>query len=356
MMTRALALAEQALHLASPNPRVGCVLTDAKGQVLGEGHTQAVGQAHAEVMALRDARIRGLSTQGATAYVTLEPCSHQGRTGPCCVALLEAGVRRVVVAVADPNPLVNGQGLAYLRGRGVQVELGLMEAQARELNIGFFSRMNRKRPWVRMKIAASLDGQTALGNGLSQWITGPQARADGHAWRARACAVLTGMGTVRDDDPLLDVRAIATPRQPTLVVVDSRWETPATARLWQVHRPVWIYGARDDALAQASLSALGAEVRCLANADQKVDLAAMMGDLAERGVNELHIEAGHLLNGSLLRGGWVDELLIYLAPKMLGPGRGMAQLPALTELSQGLGFHWVECTPIGDDLRLRARV
>ncbi|MDI9331262.1 MAG: bifunctional diaminohydroxyphosphoribosylaminopyrimidine deaminase/5-amino-6-(5-phosphoribosylamino)uracil reductase RibD [Alphaproteobacteria bacterium] len=355
MMQRALELAGQALFLTSPNPRVGCVLTDAQSRVLGEGHTQAVGQAHAEVMALRDAQSRGHDLQGATAYVTLEPCAHQGRTGPCCEALTQAGVARVVVALADPNPLVAGRGLAHLRAHGVKVELGLLAEQAHDMNIGFMSRMTRGRPWVRMKIAASLDGQTALANGLSQWITGPEARADGHAWRARACAILTGMGTVREDDPRMDVRLVQTPRQPALVVVDSRWETPATAQLWAPRRPVWIYGAQQPNAAQQALIERGAEVRCMANAAGKVDLIAMMADLGQRGVNELHIEAGHLLNGSLLRAGLVDELLIYLAPQMLGNGRGMAQWPEFTDLSQALSFEWIECERMGRDLRLRAR-
>ncbi|MEY2622098.1 MAG: bifunctional diaminohydroxyphosphoribosylaminopyrimidine [Pseudomonadota bacterium] len=355
MMRRALDLAHQALYLTSPNPRVGCVLTDAQGQVLGEGHTQAAGQAHAEIMALRDAQARGHSVRGATAYVTLEPCAHQGRTGPCCVALCEAGVARVVVAATDPNPVVSGQGLAHLRAHGVAVDLGLLGDEARDLNIGFFSRMTRQRPWVRMKVAVSLDGQTALANGVSQWITGPEARADGHAWRARACAVLTGMGTVKEDDPQLDVRWVDTPRQPVLVVVDSRWETPTTARLWQARRAVWIYGAQDLPAAQQVLAARGAEWRRLPNAQGKVDLAAMLADLAQRGINELHIEAGHALNGSLLGAGLVDELLIYMAPKMLGHGRGMAQLPDLTDLGQALEFEWLEATRIGGDLRLRAR-
>ncbi len=355
MMRRALDLARQAMYLTSPNPRVGCVLTDANGRVIGEGHTQAAGQAHAEIMALRDAQARGHHTQGATAYVTLEPCAHQGRTGPCCVALSQAGVARVVVATTDPNPLVSGQGLAHLRQHGVAVESGLLGDEARELNVGFFSRMTRGRPWVRMKMAVSLDGQTALANGVSQWITGPEARADGHAWRARACAVLTGMGTVKEDDPLLDVRLVETPRQPVLVVVDSRWETPLTARLWQPRRAVWIYGAQDQALAQQALAQKGAELHLLPNAQGKVDLAAMLTDLAQRGINELHVEAGHALNGSLLNAGLVDELLIYMAPKMLGSGRGMALLPPYTDLGQALPFEWLEATRIGADLRLRAR-
>ena len=231
-MAKALALAQRAIGLSEPNPRVGCVLTGADGQVLGQGHTQAVGGPHAEVMALRDAQSRGHATRGATAYVTLEPCAHHGRTGPCCDALIAAGVARVVVSIEDPNPLVAGEGLARMRAAGIAVTVGPGAAQSRELNIGFFSRMVRRTPWVRLKLAASLDGMTALDNGASQWITSEPARTDGHAWRARADVILTGIGTVRDDDPRLDVRLATVHRQPRLVVVDSRLETPPQARLF----------------------------------------------------------------------------------------------------------------------------
>ncbi|MEY2804659.1 MAG: hypothetical protein RL657_1995 [Pseudomonadota bacterium] len=355
LMQQALGLAAQAMHLTSPNPRVGCVISDAQGRVLGQGHTQAAGQAHAEVMALQDANRQGHGVEGATAYVTLEPCAHQGRTGPCCLALTQAGITRVVVAVTDPNPLVSGAGIAHLRAHGVQVDVGLLAEQARELNLGFFQRMTLGRPWVRLKIAASIDGQTALNNGVSQWITGEAARADGHAWRARACAVLTGQGTVIEDDPLLDVRALQTPRQPTLVLVDSRWETPPQARLWQPRRPVWIYGASDDETAMIKLSGLGAQVKRLPDPSGKVDLVALLSDLGQRGINELHVEAGHKLNGSLLKTGLVDELLIYLAPKMLGQGRGMSQLGPYEHLDQAHGFEWLDHAKVGSDLRLIAR-
>ena len=257
-MQQALGLAREALYLTSPNPRVGCVLVGADGSVLGSGHTQRAGEAHAEVMALRDAQANGHDVKGATAYVTLEPCSHQGRTGPCCDALAAAGVARVVVALQDPNPLVAGQGTARLRAAGVQVDAGLLADEAHEMNIGFFKRMTHGTPWVRMKVAASLDGQTALENGVSQWITSAPARDDGHAWRARACAVLTGIGTVLEDDPQLDVRAVPTPRQPTLVVMDSQLETPLTAKLFQPQRPVWIYCATDHAERRAVLWRFGA--------------------------------------------------------------------------------------------------
>ena len=355
-MQQALGLAREALYLTSPNPRVGCVLVGADGSVLGSGHTQRAGEAHAEVMALRDAQANGHDVKGATAYVTLEPCSHQGRTGPCCDALAAAGVARVVVALQDPNPLVAGQGTARLRAAGVQVDAGLLADEAHEMNIDFFKRMTHGTPWVRMKVAASLDGQTALENGVSQWITSAPARDDGHAWRARACAVLTGIGTVLEDDPQLDVRAVPTPRQPTLVVMDSQLETPLNAKLFQPQRPVWIYCAVDHADRRQALEAKGAQVVCLPNASGKVDLAVMLQDLGHKQINEVHVEAGHKLNGSLLREGLVDELLTYLAPKLMGHGRGMTNLGPFTSLSDAKTLSFHEVTQIGPDLRILARL
>ena len=355
-MQQALGLAHDALYLTSPNPRVGCVIVGANGVVLGSGHTQRAGEAHAEVMALRDAQAKSHDVKGATAYVTLEPCSHQGRTGPCCDALAAAGVARVVVAEGDPNPQVAGQGIARLRAAAVQVDVGLLGEEAHELNIGFFKRMTHGTPWVRMKTAASLDGQTALENGVSQWITSPPARDDGHAWRARACAVLTGIGTVLEDDPQLDVRAISTPRQPTLVVMDSQLETPLTAKLFHPHRPVWIYCAVDNAERRLALEAKGAQVICLPNSSGKVDLGAMLKDLGQKQINEVHVEAGHKLNGSLLREGLVDELLAYLAPKLIGQGRGMTNLGPFTSLGDAKALSFHEVTQIGPDLRILARL
>ncbi|CAA2104225.1 bifunctional diaminohydroxyphosphoribosylaminopyrimidine deaminase/5-amino-6-(5-phosphoribosylamino)uracil reductase RibD [Variovorax paradoxus] len=356
----ALRLAASALLLTDPNPRVGCVLSDSEGRVLGQGHTQQAGGPHAEVMALRDAAAQGNSVEGATAYVTLEPCSHHGRTGPCCDALIAAGIRRVVASLADPNPLVAGQGFERLRAAGVEVEVGPGAAESRELNIGFFSRMVRKKPWVRLKVAASLDGKTGLSNGVSQWITAEAARADGHAWRARASAVLTGVGTVIEDNPRLDVRLVETPRQPHLVVVDSRMQTPPDAHLFIAGRPVWIYAASRDEAKAAALEARGASVACLANAHGKVDLPALMQDLAARGVNELHVESGHKLNGSLLREGCVDELLVYLAPKLIGDGLDIASHlhpdGALTSLAGALPLEFKSADMLGPDLRVLARV
>lgn len=365
-MQRALALAEQGLYLTSPNPRVGCVIVGADGQLLGEGHTQRAGGPHAEVMALRDAQARGQDVRGATAYVTLEPCAHQGRTGPCCEALAAAGIGKVVASLEDPNPKVAGQGFARLRAAGVAVEVGPGATASRELNLGFFSRMQRGQPWVRLKIAASLDGLTSLPNNVSQWITSAEARTDGHAWRARACAILTGMGTVREDNPRLDVRLVDTPRQPRLVVVDSRLETPPDAALFEPRRdtapgreaqPLLIYGAVADAARQATLEARGATVVHLPNAQGKVDLAALLRDLAtQREINELHVEAGHQLNGSLLREGLVDELLVYLAPKLLGTGRGMANIGPFDALADAITLDYRETVMVGPDLRLLARL
>ena len=356
-MQQALALAGRAVGLSEPNPRVGCVIVSADGrQVLGEGHTQPAGQAHAEIMALRDAAVRGHSVAGATAYVTLEPCAHHGRTGPCCDALAAAGIGKVVAALPDPNPLVAGQGLARLRAAGVEVAVGPGAAQSRELNIGFFSRMVRGTPWLRLKVAATLDGKTALDNGTSQWITSEAARADGHAWRARAGAVLTGIGTLLEDNPRLDVRMVPTPRQPDAVVVDSRLDTPTDAQIFLPGRRLFIYSAVQDAQRQAALETRGAIVVCLPGPGGKVDLAAMLRDLASRGINELHVEAGHKLNGSLIREGLVDEMLVYLAPKLVGQGREMAHFGPLADLGQAVGLAFVSSEMVGPDLRLIARV
>lgn len=353
----ALELASGALALSSPNPRVGCVIASPDGKILGQGHTQEAGGPHAEIMALRDATARGNGVAGATAWVTLEPCSHQGRTGPCCDALVAAGIARVVASLQDPNPLVGGRGFARLRAAGVEVETGPGAAGSRELNIGFFSRMIRGTPWVRLKAAASLDGRTALDTGESQWITSEIARADGHAWRARACAVLTGVGTVLEDDPLLDVRLVEARRQPHLAVVDSRLETPPSARLFGPRRKVFIYCADGEPGRRAALEARGAAVVALPGPGGKVDLAAMLRDLAARGeVNELHVEAGHKLNGSLVREGLVDEFLVYLAPKMLGEGRGIAAFGPLEALSSAPQLDFRDVSPVGPDLRIVARV
>ncbi|WP_322015502.1 bifunctional diaminohydroxyphosphoribosylaminopyrimidine deaminase/5-amino-6-(5-phosphoribosylamino)uracil reductase RibD [Paraburkholderia sp. J12] len=357
-MERALALAARGLYTTDPNPRVGCVLVK-DGEIIGEGHTQPAGQDHAEIQAMKNARARGNDLRGATAYVTLEPCSHFGRTPPCANALIEAKVARVIAAMEDPNPLVSGRGLGILRDAGIDVRCGLLANEARELNIGFVSRMVRKRPWVRMKIAATLDGRTGLPSGESQWITGEAARADGHAWRARASAILTGIGTVKEDDPRMTVRAVDTPRQPKRVLVDSRLDVSPLAQIL-VGAPTLVFCASLDehnAERAETLRARGAEIVALGNAHGKVDLPAMLGELAARGVNELHVEAGYKLNGSLLREGCVDELLLYVAPSLLGTNAlGMIDIaaPASLDARTRLNFHAVD--RIGDDLRILARI
>jgi len=350
-MARALELAERGLYGTTPNPRVGCVIVNG-GEVVGEGWHEKAGLPHAEVNALAAA---GSRSRGATAYVSLEPCVHQGRTAPCAEALVKAGVARVVAALQDPNPLVAGGGLARLRDQGVAVSCGLLEHEARELNIGFVSRMTRGRPWVRLKVAASLDGRTALNNGRSQWITGEAARRDGHHWRARACAILTGAGTVRDDDPRLTVREVQTSRQPLRIVVDSKLETPPTAKILQ-GGGVLVAAAQEDKAKIAALRARGAEVLVMPNSAGKVELGKLFRELARRGMNEVHVEAGPRLNGSLLQEGQVDEFLIFLAPSIIGDAaRGMFHLPELTELAGRRQLKILDTRMIGPDIRVVAR-
>ena len=352
-MDRALSLARHGLFTTTPNPRVGCVIVR-DGEVVGEGWHERAGEAHAEVQALQAAQDRA---RGATAFVTLEPCAHYGQTPPCIDALIAAGISRVVVAMEDPNPLVAGKGLAALRRANVAVHSGLMTHEARELNIGFVSRMTRGRPWVRLKIAASLDGKTALLNGQSQWLTGPDARRDGHAWRARACAILTGIGTVKVDNPQLTVRDVRTTRQPLRVVVDSRLETPLHANVLAAGTVIATAGSHAGHAQRAqALQARGAEILLLPNASGKVELEDLLLELGRRGVNELHIEAGYKLNGSLLNEGLVDELLIYLAPSILGDAaHGMFHLPQLQALSAGRKLNIVGLDQIGPDIRILAR-
>lgn len=365
-MQAALAQARLAWPLSSPNPPVGCVIvraSDAGETIIGQGHTQQAGGPHAEVMAMRDAQARGEALRGATAYVTLEPCSHHGRTPPCADALIREGLARVVVALHDPNPLVAGQGVSRLRAAGVEVvELPPDHPdalEAREIKIGFLSRMVRQRPWVRLKVAASLDGRTALDNGVSQWITSAAAREDGQRWRARASAVLTGIGTVLDDDPRLDVRSFKTPRQPLRVVLDSRWRTPAHAAMLKTPGGVLIVGgaAGDDAarVRQTTLQAAGAEILEAPLAGDRIDVGWLLPELAQRGVNELHVEAGATLNGHLIQAGWVDEILVYLAPKLLGPGRAMAALAPLSDLADCWQGEVRDLSLVGPDVRLLIR-
>jgi diaminohydroxyphosphoribosylaminopyrimidine deaminase/5-amino-6-(5-phosphoribosylamino)uracil reductase len=350
-MARALELAGRGLHTTTPNPRVGCVIVS-DGEVIGEGWHERAGAPHAEAAALADAAARGHDPRGATAYVTLEPCNHTGRTPPCADALVAAGIARVVAAMRDPDWHA-AQGADRLRAAGVAVECGLMAAESAELNVGFVSRVTRGRPWVRLKMAASLDGRTALVSGESQWITGEAARADGHLWRARACAILTGIGTVLQDDPRLDVRAVATPRQPRKVIVDRHGQLPVSARILAGGDALIVTNGARNPDWPASV-----EVLPLPDADGRVDLAAMMDELGARGINELHVEAGGKLNGALLDAGLIDEVLLYVAPCLIGdPARGVAEFPGgLARLADRVALSLLAVDRIGDDLRVIARV
>ena len=351
-MTRALELARRGLYSTEPNPRVGCVI--ARGErIVGEGWHRYAGEPHAEINALAAA---GGDAAGATAYVTLEPCRHTGRTGPCTQALIEAGVERVVAAMADPNPQVAGRGFAELAAAGIEVESGLLEAEAQALNRGFASRFQRGRPWVRCKLAATLDGRTATAAGESRWITGEAARADVHRLRAQAGAVLTGIGTVLADDPQLDARienadCLAPPMR---VIVDSHLRTPPAAKLFSARGRVLIATCGDTMSARPLLDA-GAEIVSLPRADGRLALGALMSALAERGINEVHTECGPTLAGALLESGLVDEVVVYLAPALLGDAaRGMFTLPMVAAMSDRIRLEFAGVTQVGADLRIDA--
>ena len=352
-MREAIACSRSVLYLTNPNPRVGCVIVR-DGKLLASGATQAVGGPHAEVMALRQAHERGIDIKGATVYVTLEPCSHFGRTPPCVDALVNAAPARVVIAMSDPNPLVSGQGVERLQAAGIQVTLPVCAEEALALNPGFVARMTRQTPWVWLKSAASLDGKTALENGVSQWITGPQARADGHHWRARSCVVLTGLGTVLADDPLLSVREVETPRQPRRALVDSRFEVPETARFFDQPGSM-VFTCHAEPEKSARLTARGVQIVELPAHNGRVDLTALMRWLGAQAFNEVHVEAGAVLQGALLQAGCVDELLVYLAPIVLGAGRGMFDGPVLTSLETIQRYEFMEPVRFGTDLRVQAR-
>ena len=351
-MAQALRLAERGLYTTTPNPRVGCVIVK-EGRTVGEGWHERAGEAHAEVVALKAA---GSAAAGSTVYVSLEPCAHHGRTPPCADALVASKVARVVAAMQDPNPQVAGKGLQQLRDAGIAAESGLMEEQARELNVGFISRMTRNRPWMRVKIAASLDGKTALANSVSQWIGGPDARRDGHHWRARSCAVMTGIGTLKDDDPKLTVRDVPTTRQPLRIVVDSRLRITPDAKLLDGGAVLIATATQDEAKSRA-LRAKGADIVVLPNAEGQVDLTKLSEHLAGMGLNEVLIEAGIKLDSALLRAGVVDELLLYLAPHLLGDaGRGMLDLGDLQRMDQRLELDIRDTRLFGPDLRVLARL
>lgn len=349
-MARALQLAERGLTTTMPNPRVGCVIANEE-EIVGEGWHERAGEPHAEVHALRNA---GAQAHGATAYVTLEPCSHFGRTPPCCDALIRAGVRRVVAAMQDPNPTVAGRGFERLRAAGIEVAVGLLEARARALNEGFVSRMERGRPWLRIKSAASLDGRTALANGQSQWITCDEARADAQHWRARSCAILTGIGTVLADNPRLTVRGVHRVGQPLRIIVDSHLRTPLDASVLDEGHALIATAVQDEQRFERYRE-LGAEIISLPGEHGQVDLPRLMLELGARGLNEVLTEAGAGLNGALITSGCADALLLYLAPCLLGmDARGMFSLPVLGDLHQRKTLHIQQITPIGEDLRILA--
>ena len=356
-MKRALELAESASYITSPNPRVGCVLVNKLGSVIGEGHTQKAGAPHAEVMALAQAAQNGADTKGATVYVTLEPCAHTGRTPPCTTSLIHAGVSKVVASHIDPNPKVSGLGFEKLRAAGIQVQIGLGSETALALNEGFVKRMTQSLPLVRLKIASSIDGGTALQNGASQWITAEGARKHAHAWRAKSCALITGIGTVLSDDPSLNVRFVSTPRQPKLVIVDANLDTPTQARLFEEKREVIIYCASADEAKHIRLTQRGALVVEMPDPlkPHHVDLKAMLADLATKEINEIHIEAGQGLNTNFIKLDLVDEFLIYLAPLILGDAKGWTKLPALENLSMGKLLSFLESLHLGQDIFIRAR-
>jgi diaminohydroxyphosphoribosylaminopyrimidine deaminase/5-amino-6-(5-phosphoribosylamino)uracil reductase len=351
-MARALALAGRGLATATPNPRVGCVIVR-DGATIGEGWHRRAGEPHAEILALD---IAGEAARGATAYVTLEPCAHFGRTPPCADALIAAGLSRVVVAMQDPNPRVTGRGIEKLRAAGMAVDCGLLVGEAQELNIGFISRMTRNRPWLRLKAAATLDGKTALENGVSQWITGSEARADGHRWRARACAILTGIGTIKADDPQLTVRGQPCERQPLRILLDPQLEVAPDARILQGEPVLIVAAACHDADRARQLAGSGHRILPLPSQDGRIELSALMRELAKLELNEIHVETGATLNGALLAAGYVDELLLYLAPLAVGnAARGIFDLPALTALDAATRFEIRECVKVGGDLRVVAR-
>ena len=352
-MARALQLAKRGLYTTDPNPRVGCVIVR-DGLVVGEGWHRCAGEPHAEIHALAAA---GSQARGATAYVTLEPCCHHGRTPPCSAALVRAGITRVVAAMPDPNPRVARQGIADLEKAGIRVDIGLLQAESERLNPGFISRMTRGRPYLRVKLAASLDGRTALANGESKWITGEAARADVQRLRARSSAILTGIGTVLADDPSLTVRDLDIDRQPLRVVVDPQLRMRPAARMLTLPGATLVVTSAEQANNAAALRAAGAEVFCLPVVPDRMNLKLLLEHLAAREVNEVLVEAGATLCGELLRAGLVDELVLYLAPHLLGSGaRGLFNIPGLEDMADRIALDIQDVRAIGKDWRITAKL
>ena len=354
-MKRALELARKARPISPPNPSVGCVIVR-NDRVLGEGFTQKTGSDHAEIQAIKNANANGFDIEGATVYVTLEPCSHYGRTPPCALRLIKEKVARVVVACLDPNPLVAGRGVGLLREAGIEVEVGVLQKEAWQMNAGFMTRMTEHRPWVRAKVAMSLDGFTALANGESQWITGEAAREDGRRWRCEAGAILTGVGTVIADEPSLTARVngLLQERQPLKVLLDSDLRVNSENPFFKEGK-VLVVCAQESSDKAAALCQIGAEVMSIPGKDGRVDIKALMAELARREVNEVHVEAGAILTGEMVKEGLVDELLCYIAPKILGAGRSAFRLPAVEKLSDCKEWQIVETALLGNDVRMILR-
>ncbi len=354
-MSRALALAKKGYYTTDPNPNVGCVLVK-QGKIIAEGWHAKAGREHAEIVALQNAG----ETQAATAYVTLEPCNHQGKTPPCCDALIEAGIRRVVVAMQDPNPLVAGSGLQRLRAAGMDVECGILEQDANALNCGFVKRMQTGLPWVISKMAMSLDGRTAMASGESRWITSPQARQDVHRLRARSSAIMTGIATVLADDCALTARLPADIDvvQPIRVVLDSTLQMPLDAKMLSLPGRTLILACLDNAEKKQALQQCGAEVFILpADENQRVDLYAAMKLLGQCPINQVLIEAGPTLNGALLKSGLVDEWVVYMAPSLLGDGgRGLFKMPQLHCMADKIELSVRQIRAVGPDIRLTWRI
>ncbi len=354
-MAQAIQLAERGLYTTDPNPRVGCVLVR-DGEVVGEGWHQRAGEAHAEIHALQTA---GDKSKAATAYITLEPCCHHGRTAPCTEALIRTGVARVVVAMEDPNPQVAGQGMAQLRAAGIEVSVGVLQAQAEALNPGFIQRMRQNRPFVRAKLAMSLDGRTAMASGESQWITGVAARYDAHRLRARSAAILTGIGTVLADDPSLNARLADEEgiKQPLRVVLDSQLRMPLDAHMLSLPGDTLIVTAPLETASAEALRNAGASVETVSSRENRVDLNALMALLSDRQINELLVEAGPTLCGALLQAGLIDELVVYMAPLLMGSAaRGLLNLPGLEKMSDTVKLEIVDIRPLGHDWRMQIKV
>jgi diaminohydroxyphosphoribosylaminopyrimidine deaminase/5-amino-6-(5-phosphoribosylamino)uracil reductase len=352
-MAYALRLAEKGLYSTTPNPRVGCVIAN-NGKIVGSGWHERAGQPHAEIIALNAARE---AARGGVVYVTLEPCGHHGRTPPCTNSLIEGGIAKIIIAMADPNPLVSGRGCTLLQQAGIAVQTGLLSAEAHALNVGFVSRMLHKKPWIRLKVAASLDGKTALNNGTSQWITGEAARKDGHRWRARSCAIMTGIGTVKSDNPQLTVRHVQTSRQPKKVIVDSHLAIPLDARLLQGETVLIFTANSENQEKKAALEKMGMQVIVLPDAEGMVDLRKMMTTLADFGINEVLVEAGRSLSSALVNAGLVDEMIIYFAPHLIGDdAQGMIKLPELVNLEHKKTLVIQDLRMIGRDIRIIAKL